>query len=74
VPASRFPCYLARPHRAYVGPNVTNIEKEGEGAIDAQPAPEEEETLMRGSRKSEEGDAISNLLLKHPDATLPTYV
>jgi hypothetical protein len=35
--------------------------------------PEEEKTPRRGSRKSDEGDATSDLLLKHRDATLATY-
>jgi lipid A disaccharide synthetase len=40
--------------RAHVGPSITSIEKEREGAADAQSAPEEEETLMlmQGSRKA----------------------
>jgi hypothetical protein len=38
--------------RAHVGPSITIIEKEREGAADAQPVPEEEETLMQGSRKA----------------------
>jgi hypothetical protein len=44
------------------------------GAADVQPVLDEEETPMRGSRKSKEGDATSDLLLRHPDATLTIYV
>ena len=64
------PCAVSRGHAT---PNVTTMEKEGEGAADAQP------TLRGGDiearqHKSEEGDATPDLLLKHLDTTLPTYV
>jgi hypothetical protein len=36
--------------------------------------PKEEKTPRRGSRKSDERDATPDLLLKHRDATLTTYV
>jgi hypothetical protein len=36
--------------------------------------PEEEETPMRDSRKNKKRDATSDLLLKHPDATVTTSV
>jgi hypothetical protein len=32
--------------------SVISVEKEGEGAANAQPAPKEEETPMQGSRKA----------------------
>jgi hypothetical protein len=75
APVSRFPRHFTRPTGACVGPSVTSIKKEEEGVANAHPALKEEETPMQGSRKSEEGDATSDLLLKHQDAThLATYV
>jgi hypothetical protein len=50
--------------------------RRGGGAADAQPAPGrggDTEAKVR-QQKSEDRDAIPDLLLKHPDATLSTYV
>jgi hypothetical protein len=50
--------------------------RRGGGAADAQPASErggDTEAKVR-QQKSEDRDAIPDLLLKHPDATLSTYV
>jgi hypothetical protein len=51
--------------------------RRGRGAADAQPAPGrgggDTEAKVR-QQKSEDRDAIPDLLLKHPDATLSTYV
>jgi hypothetical protein len=50
--------------------------EEGEGAADAQPTPgggRDIEVKVR-QQKSEDKDATPDLLLKHPDATLATYV
>jgi hypothetical protein len=59
---------------SHVTPNVTRIEKRERGVADAQPAPGEGGDTKARQQKSEEGDATTNLLLKHPDATLATYV
>jgi hypothetical protein len=63
-----------RPHRAHATRNVTSIEKEGEGAADAQPAPGGGGDTKVRQQKSEERDATPDLLLKHPDAILATCV
>jgi hypothetical protein len=50
--------------------------KVGGGAADAQPAPRgggDTEAKVR-QQKSEDRDATLDLLLKHPDAILATYV
>jgi hypothetical protein len=62
------------PHRAHATRNVTSIEKEGDGAADAQPASGGGGDTKERQQKSEERDATPNLLLKHPDATLATCV
>jgi hypothetical protein len=41
---------------------------------DAQPAPKGGEDTEAWRQKSDEGDATPDLLLKHQDATLATYV
>jgi hypothetical protein len=49
--------------------------KEGEGVADVQPAARRGDTEMKVmQQKSEDRDATSDLLLKHPDATVATYV
>jgi hypothetical protein len=53
-----------------------SIQKKGEGAVDSQPALGQwgdTEAMVR-QQKNEDRDATPNLLLKHPDATLATYV
>jgi hypothetical protein len=54
---------------------ATPTSRRGERAADAQPAPGggDTETNLR-QQKTEDRDATSDLLLKHPDITLATYV
>jgi hypothetical protein len=60
-----------RPASAQASP----AEREREGAADAQPALEEEETPIQGSRKARrEMQHSIYICLKHLDATLPSYL
>jgi hypothetical protein len=60
--------------RARATTDITSIVKRGESAANASRRQEEEETPRQGSRRRGGRDATADLLLKHPDATLATYV
>jgi hypothetical protein len=61
------------PTRGHAVPYITNIEKRGEH--DRCIAGAGRRRRHKGKAiESEEGDATLDLLLKHPDATLATYV
>jgi hypothetical protein len=53
---------------------ATSIEKEGEGAADDQPASGGGGETEARQRKARREMQQTDLLLKHPDATLATYV
>jgi hypothetical protein len=60
------------PRGAHTAPNVTSIKKRGGGGGCLASI---ERRRHRGeARKDEEGDATPDLLLKHSDITLATYV
>ena len=67
--ADRFSRRFTHPHEVHTVPNVTGFEKRGKGEPDVERRRHQGEAT-----ESEEGDAIPDLLLKHPDATLATYV
>ena len=64
---------LAKITRDHTTPNVTSIGKKGRAR--RCPAGARRRRRHRGeTAESEKGDAIPDLLLKHPDTTLATYV
>jgi hypothetical protein len=68
---------VSRPPRLqpfHTTPNVTSIEKRGRGRWKPSWRLERGGDTEARQQKSDEGDATSDLLLKHLDATLATYV
>ena len=71
TPVVRFLRRFTRPCGVRVARNVTSIEKRGRGDGCSASA----RRTHRGEvAQDEERDATSDLLLKHPDPTLATYV
>jgi hypothetical protein len=62
------------PRGVRVGPSVTSIEKRGKWDDGCLAGARGGRDTDARQQKSKEGDATSDLLLKHPDASLAIYV